>query len=188
MKPSGVVAFATYFLLAPHFWAADATSPVDYRQRNAPFAPAPTVELEKQKPTTHAGVQEKRVEKAPFEKTVAPIAGKRSAVEAKEAREKNVLPKESYRPEGEAQPKSGLNRRPAEISTQRNTTKPPMVAKYQDSLVAASASNMARFPAVDAATSAKINRFVFRKNPPDTGVALEGATVTPAGGGAKVRK
>ena len=47
---------------------------------------------------------------------------------------------------------------------------------------------MARFPALDRATGAKINRFVFRKNAPDTAVALDGAAVTPAAGGATVQK
>jgi hypothetical protein len=41
---------------------------------------------------------------------------------------------------------------------------------------------MARFPAMDQATGVKLNRFVFRKNPPDNGGALPGAPVTPAGG------
>jgi hypothetical protein len=188
MKLSGVLAFATVLLCSCRVWAADATRPIDYRERNEPFAPGPSVDLGKQKPTTNQQVQDRRVDKTPFEKTPAPIAGQKSAVQTKETREKQLLHKDSYRPEGETQPTSAMNHRTATIATQKDTAKPPMVAKYQNSLVTASATNMARFPAVDAATSAKINRFVFRKNPPETGAALEGATITPAGGGPKASK
>jgi shikimate kinase len=67
------------------------------------------------------------------------------------------------------------------MSTAADATKPQVLTKYQDGLTSASATNMARFPALDRMTGAKINRFVFRKNAPDT-AALSGATVTPAGG------
>jgi hypothetical protein len=62
------------------------------------------------------------------------------------------------------------------------------VAKYQDGLTSASATNMARFPAVDRATGAKINRFVFRKNPDEVSAVTGGAEVTPAAGGSVIRK
>ena len=52
----------------------------------------------------------------------------------------------------------------------------------------ASATNMARFPALGSATGAKINRFVFRKNPEDAKAATDGATVTPAAGGSVLQK
>jgi hypothetical protein len=46
---------------------------------------------------------------------------------------------------------------------------------------------MARFPAVDRATNAKINRFVFRRNPGEGAPATDGATVTPAAGSVPVK-
>ncbi|MEY4088623.1 MAG: hypothetical protein RJB55_894, partial [Verrucomicrobiota bacterium] len=60
---------------------------------------------------------------------------------------------------------------------------PPTVSKYQDRLDAASASNMARFPALNGATTAKINRFVFRKNTAEPDRVLGDVSVTPAAGG-----
>lgn len=184
MKPSGLVILASSVLLLAAVRAADATSPVDAAQRNTPFAPgaatatAPT----KQKPATNEIVQEKRVEKTTIDKRNSPLAERRAAVELQETRPKNVQEKDSRRPETVEHATSAFNHRPAAITTADDTTKPPTVAKYQDSLTAASATNMARFPALDRATGAKINRFVFRKNPPDPTAALEGAAVTRAGG------
>jgi hypothetical protein len=74
------------------------------------------------------------------------------------------------------------------MSTAADSNKPQLITKYQDGLTSASATNMARFPALDRATGAKINRFVFRKNAPDPAVALDGAAITPAAGGATVQK
>jgi hypothetical protein len=176
--------------------AADATSPVDAAQRNGPFAPATSVTApKKDSPKTNETVQEKRFEKSTVEKQTAPIADRRAAIDMQEAREKSVREKDSRRPETKEQPTSAFNHREAAISTQGDTTKPPMVAKYQDSLAAptpwgpgAAAGNTARFSTTDKGTVAKVNRFVFRKNPADTSAALDGAVVTPAAGGAAIKK
>jgi hypothetical protein len=171
-------------------WAADATSPVDATERNTTYAPTATVTPEKQTPASNPNtrVQDRRFQTTTVERQTSPLDGQRAAIEMREARDKNVREKDSHRPERTEQPMSAFNHRPAAISTGTDTTKPPTVAKYQDSLTAASASNMARFPALDRATSAKINRFVFRKNPAEAEGALEGTTVTPAAGGSAVRK
>ena len=168
--------------------AADATSPVDYAQRNAPFAPAATVAPAKQAPETNAAVQEKRVDKTIVDKKPAAVGERRAAIDVQEAREKTIRGKDSYRPEKLEQPMSALNHREASMSTAADSNKPQLITKYQDGLTSASAANMARFPALDRATGAKINRFVFRKNAPDTAVALDGAAITPAAGGATVQK
>lgn len=85
-------------------------------------------------------------------------------------------------------PMSRMDHQPSARSTKEETRKPPTVAKYQDSLDAASASNMARFPALNGATTAKINRFIFRKNGADPDRALGDAAVTPAAGGGAVSR
>ena len=184
MKPSGLVILASSVLLLAAARAADATSPVNAAQRNAPFAPgaAAASTPAKKTPVTNEVVQEKRVEKATINKLTSPLAERRAALEIQEARPKNVQEKDSRRPETVEHTTSTFNHRSAAITTADDTTKPPTVAKYQDSLTAASATNMARFPALDRATGAKINRFVFRKNPTEPTAALEGAAVTRAGG------
>jgi hypothetical protein len=188
MKPTGLYVLSLLAACIAPLRAADATTPVDYTQRNAPFAPSGTVSPDKKTPETNGVVQEKRFEKTTIEKQSAAWGDRRAAIELKETRDKNVREKESRRPEKLDQPTSAYNQRQAAISTAANTTKPPAVAKYQDSLTAASASNMARFPALDGATGAKINRFVFRKNPEEPGAITSGAAVTPAGGGAALAK
>jgi hypothetical protein len=167
---------------------ADATTPVDYTQRNDTFAPAATVTPEKQGLKRADSVQEKRVEKNTIEKQPAAVGDRRAAINVEEAREKNVREKQSSRPATVEPPRSVFDHREAAITTAADTRKPPVVAKYQDSLAAASASNMARFPALDRATAAKVNRFVFRKNAPEPSPVTGDASVTPAAGGSPVQK
>ncbi len=170
--------------------AADATTTLDATQRNTPYAPAATVTPEKQSPAAKPdpSVQEKRFQTQTVERKSSPLLERRAPIDLRETREKNVINKDSHRPEAIEQPRSAFNHQPAGISTGDAAAKPPLVAKYQDSLKAASASNMGRFPAFDQATSAKINRFVFRKNPTDAPGALGGAAVTPAAGGSSIQK
>lgn len=187
MKPSALLLVGMFGCVCSA-WAADATSTIDYRDRNGTFAPSPSVAPQKQTPATNAAVQEKRVEKTTVEKQMAPMADRRAGVDVKETREKSVREKDSRRPQTIEQPTSAFNHRTAAMSTSADTTKPPIVSKYQDGLIAASASNMARFPAMDGATTAKINRFVFRKNAAEPAAGVNGSPVTPAAGGAVVGK
>jgi hypothetical protein len=188
MNQSGLVALAIFAFGATGLRAADATSPIDYTQRNAPFSATGSVEPQKQAPLPNRTLQEKRVEKPSLEKQMAPLSERRANVEVKETREKDVREKNSHRPDTIEQPRSVYNHRTAGISTGADTTTPPTVAKYQDSLAAASATNMARFPAVDRATTAKINRFVFRKNPSEPSPVVGANPVTPAAGGSPLQK
>jgi len=163
--------------------AANATSPIDYAERNAPFAPGSTVAPTKQAPATQrAPQQDKRVEKTEFEKTTAPLADRRARIDVTETREKQVREKDSQRPDVKDRKTSSYDHQTATVSTGSDTTRPPLVAKYNDSMTAASATNMARFPALERATTAKINRFVFRKNPAETATTGEGTRIVPAGG------
>jgi len=169
--------------------AADATSPIDYTQRNAPYAPGGTVAPTKQAPATNrSSQQDKRVEKTEFEKTTAPLADRRAGIDVTETREKQVREKDARRPAANDRKTSSYDHQTANVSTGADTTRPPMVARYQDSLTAASATNMARFPAVERATTAKINRFVFRKNPAETATPGEGTRIVPAAGGSTLQK
>ena len=167
-------------------FAADATTPIDYRQRNEPYAPADSVAPEKQKPATNRNVQDKRVDKATVEKKTSPLQDQQAAIEMKETRPKEVREKDSRRPETKEHVTSALDHRPAAISTAGDVTKPPLVAKYQDSMAAAPTWGGVR--AIDPAATAKINRFVFRKNPPDASATVGGSPVTPAAGGSLIQK
>jgi len=168
-------------------WAADATTPVDYTQRNEAFAPAASVPVQKKEMPTADGIQGRKVEKPVNDRKMLPAPGDgRAAIEVGETRDKTVVDKNVRQPEKIERQISGFNQKPAAITTAGDTTKPPMVAKFQDRLTAASATNMARFPALDGATGAKINRFVFRKNGEDSTALTNGAPVTPAGGTATI--
>jgi hypothetical protein len=180
MKPSSLAFVATLVCCVTARAAGDAAL-LDPARRNAPFAPAPAA-LEKSAPQLNHTLQERRVDTSSIDKTAAPLAGRQSAIEITEAREKPVRENVSRRPESVKVPTSRFQGRVADVSTDGETTKPPLVAKYQDSLAAASASNMARFPAAKAITKGKLNRFVFRKNPPERPAAALPGIATPAAG------
>lgn len=181
VKPHRAILSA--LVLATGLAAADATSPVDAAKRNETFAPGGTVTPARRTPADegNASVQTRRFETGVVPRTESALDGRRSPIDVQEARPKDVQDKVSTRPEAPEPRRSALDHRPADISTTQQLT-PPKVARFQESLDAASAANMARFPAMDQATGVKLNRFVFRKNPPDNGGALPGAPVTPAGG------
>jgi hypothetical protein len=189
MKTSGLAVALILGAGALNGRAADATSPIDYTQRNTPYAPGGSVAPQKQSPASNRAVQQdKRVEKSEFEKTTAPLGERRSGIDVTETREKPVREKDSRRPEVVERKASAYDHKTASVSTGGNTTQPPMVAKYNDSMTAASATNMARFPAVERGTTAKINRFVFRKNPTEPAAVTEGSRVVPAAGGSPLQK
>lgn len=163
--------------------AAEATAAVDPAQRNAAFAPAATVTPGTSTPQLDSAVQNQRVTPATVDKKSSDLGDRRAAIDVQETRDKTVREKDSHRPEAPEPAMNAFNRRESTIATATDSKKPELVTRYQSSLTAASASNMARFPAADRTTTGKINRFVFRKNAPDSAHALEGAPVTTAAGG-----
>lgn len=167
--------------------AADATRPIDSTNRNTPFAPEAGVKPPVQSPAVVEGIQGKRVAPGVVEQKSSPLGDRRAAIDVNEARPKTVQPKASKSPEASVPTRNALGEKRSEIATSTQVN-PPHVAKYQESLVAASATNMARFPAVGADTTAKLNRFVFRKNAGEPVDSPLGAPINPAAGGSPVRK
>ena len=78
MKPSGLPLLAILGVGFSTGLSADATSPVDYTQRNDPYAPTAGVTPAKKAPETNTTVQEKRVDKAVIERKVAPVGEPRA--------------------------------------------------------------------------------------------------------------
>jgi len=187
MMPSGSVVLASMCVIFSDIRAADATRPIDYTERNAVFAPDATLKPAARPPALAEEIQRKRVAPPTVDKATVPAGESRAPLELSESREKRVQPKATITPERTVPGPSALDQKRSPISV-ASTVNPPLVAKYQDSLVAASAANTAHFAALDQRTTAKINRFVFRKNGADpTGSAI-GAPVVPAAGGTAIRK
>ncbi len=182
MKLPSLIGVASLSALCLNPARANPTAPVDLAQRNAPFSPAATIAPDKQSPARDDAVQTKRVEKTIIEKTPAAVGDRRAAIDLQETRDKNIREKKSSRPEGREHSVSTFNHREATFATATDTTKPPMVAKYQDGLTAATAVKPTQFSALDRATAAKLNRFVFRKNSAELAPVTGGAPVTSAGG------
>jgi hypothetical protein len=187
MKVSSLLAVASLVLI-PGLRAADATTPIDYTQRNGAFAPGATVPIQKKTLPTADGVQNRRVDVPTVDKTPAVVGERRAAIDVTEAQPKQVRSSDTRRPEASTPPLNPFNHRPAGMTTAGDTTKPPMVGKYQDSLTAANATKVERMSATGRGTTARINRFVFRKNPDDTSAALQGASITPVAGGSPIAK
>jgi len=161
---------------------ADDPAKVDYKERNSIFAPGATVAPEINAPQPNTSVQTKRVEPTVIDKKDAAVGARRAAIDVNEARDKNVVPKKSTSPEAKAPQMNDYNHREARYQPTDNTEKPELVSRYQDSLVAASATNMGRFPALDGGTKARINRFVFRKNAPEKNLPAEAPVTSVANG------
>lgn len=168
--------------------AADATSPVDYTQRNTPLAPSAATVPEKRAPQKNDAVQQKRVMPATVEKPPAAVGDRRAAVDVTETHPKSVQEKQTRPVENVDVERSRYDQQRARISTRDDTNKPPLVGKYQDGLAAATQSNMARFPAIEKATQAKVNRFVFRKNGGELSESAARAPIVPAAGGSPLRR
>ena len=164
---------------------ADATSPLNPAQRNETLAPGPGISPDLRTPSesVNSSVQENRVSPTVVERKESTLGSRRAPVETGETRDKTVVDKDVRIPETIRYPMSPFDHQSSARSTKEETKRPPMVAKYQDSLDAASASNMARFPALNGATTAKINRFIFRRNTAEPDRVLGDAPVTPAAGG-----
>lgn len=188
MKRFGFAFFASCFACLGVVRAADATTPIDYTERNTPFAPGATAQPDARKPQRNETTQHKRVTPPTVTKQPAALGDQRAAIDVDETRAKVIREKDARTPEKLEQPKSRFDQQRARFSTSDTTSKPPTVAKYQDSLTAASASNMARFPALSSATSAKVNRFVFRKNGGELMESPSRGSVTPAAGGSALSK
>lgn len=188
MLRSGFIIVAQVMFGAIALCAADATSPVDYTQRNTGFVPAPGVQPERKTLPMAEVVQEKRVEKTTVEKKPATLGEKRATIELTETRAKPVQEKISTRPTAETVTRSAFDHRAAAITTAEDTKQPPKVAKYQEGLDAAQAVKVERASSLNSANAAKLNRFVFRKNGAEAASPIEGAPITPAAGGSAILK
>jgi hypothetical protein len=106
MKPSMLAMITTLGICVVAARAADATTPVDYTQRNDPFAPANGLTPPKQQPPTNEVVQEKRVDKAVVEKQKSALRERQAGIDVTEARVKEVREKDSHRPETRSSPRA----------------------------------------------------------------------------------
>lgn len=190
MKRPGLIILASVFLGAFAARGADATTPVDYTQRNTPYAPGnKDVDTESRKPEINESTQQKRVTPETIDKKPAAVGDRRAPIDVKEFREKNVIEKDSRKPEKREQPKSRHDGQLSRYSTTNDPRKPTAntVSKYQDSLTAGNGVEVGKLPAGSKVTTTKINRFVFRKNGGELAESATRGAVTPAAGGSALK-
>jgi hypothetical protein len=182
MKLPGALIFSVLGLtLASALSAADAAK-VDYTERNAQFAPAAGINPEKRAPETNATLQDRRIAPAVTAPTTAAVGSRRAAIDLTETREENRLTPDSRRPEAEAPERSRFDHRESRFQPDPAHAGPKMVERYQAALTTANATNQARSPALGAGTTARVNRFVFRRN--SAAPASPATDVVSAAGGA----
>lgn len=190
MKRSGLIILASVCFGAFAARGADATTPIDYTQRNTPYAPGTKdVDAESRKPEVNETTQKKRVTPDTIEKKPAAVGDRRAPIDMKEARDKNVIEKDTRKPEKREQPKSSHDGQLSRYSTTNDPRKPKAdtVSKYQDSLTAGNGVEVGKLPAGSKVTTTKINRFVFRKNGGELAESASRGAVTPAAGGSALK-
>jgi len=171
MIPRGVLVFSVFGLMLSATVRAADPAKVDYGQRHEAFAPAVGITSEKRRPEANSAVQDRRV--TPSVSTPASgVTGLRGApINVGETREKLLIAPTSNRPEVTA-PRVLSPQNHREFQAQPGTAhrKPQMVARYQEAMTSANATQQTRTAALEAGTTARVNRFVFRRNvaaPPD---------------------
>ena len=182
MNSPGLFIFAAVSLVAPvPLIAADAAK-VDYTQRNASFAPAAAVEPAKRSPELNRALQDRRVAPSVTNPAGSLPGERRSAIDVAESRDKRVLAPDTQRPAVRAPELSPFNHRESRFKTVDSAGKPKLVTRYQDAIAAANATAQKRSPAFGADTTARVNRFVFRRNvaTPAVTTAAVPAAGTPA--------
>jgi hypothetical protein len=180
MKLSGVISLSAFGVLILADLRGSDSAKVDYTDRNASFAPSATVTPETHAPALDDALQNRRVTPAVLDKKDSAVGGLRAPIDLTETQKKNVIDKNSHPPEARERELSSFDHRESGIQPSAQLEKPPVVTRYQSSLTSASATNMSRFPALDRATTSRINRFVFRKNEPAGAAPV---SVTPVAGG-----
>lgn len=165
MRLSSVATFASVCGLTAAGFAANATAPLDVRQRHDAIVPGAPVQPAIRQPASNAAVQDQRVTppRVSFPAASTPGAERAHLPGAVNAAEQRRAV-ETQRPSAIERVTSPIDKKPAELTRSPNTVRPELVTRYQESLTAASAANMARFPAAGQVTRTKINRFVFRRN------------------------
>lgn len=183
MNLRGVFIFAVSgFVSTAPLAAADAAK-VDYTQRNEPFAPAAGVPPEKRTPEHNRTVQDRRVAPSVTNPAGSVPSERRSPIDLAEAREKSVLAPETQQPAVRAPELSPFDHRESRFKTAGSAEKPKLVTRYQDAMTSAHATTQKRSPALGADTTARVNRFVFRRNgaAPADGAVPVGSTPAAAG-------
>ncbi len=164
MNLRGVFIFAVGGFVATAPLAAADSSKVDYTQRNEPFAPAAGVRPEKRTPEHNRPVQERRVSPS-VTNPAGSVPGERlSSIDLAEAREKRVLAPETQKPAVRATELSPFDHRESRFKTTGSAEKPKLVSRYQDAMTSANATTQKRSPALGSETTARVNRFVFRRS------------------------
>lgn len=158
---------------------ATAATPLDPTARNAEFSPSASVSIPLITP--EVSVPQPLAKAVLNPPTQAASTQRLAAQPVQEPAEKRVASPAARRPEASRVSATTLAVR-ATLVTSDHVLVSPTVTKYQDGLAAARTATPARFPAGSAAAVSRINRFVFRRNPPEAGTAVDPAAAVPAGG------
>ena len=179
MKLPGALVLAALGLASSSPSRAADPAKVEYSERNMPFAPASTVTPAKRAPEINRTVQDHRINPTVTAPESAPAADRLAATVVTETRDKSLITPDSRRPESAPVERNAFDQRRSRYQTATDTKQPQLVERYRTSISADTMSHQGRLAAADVGTTARVNRFVFRRNlatPQGT------AASTPAGG------
>ncbi len=163
MNFSGSFIFVVGSLAALPLHAADPAK-VDYTKPNERFAPSAEVQPDKRTPESNRAVQDQRVSPAVTKPAATAPGERRAPVELAETRDKRLLAPETAKPEVRATELSPFDHRESRFRTDATAEKPRLISRYQDAMTSANTIAQERSPALGADTTARVNRFVFRRN------------------------
>lgn len=179
MKLPGALVLAALGLASSSPSRAADPAKVEYSERNTPFAPASTVTPAKRAPAINRTVQDQRINPTVNPPESAPAADRLATTAVTETRDKSLITTDSRRPESAPVERNAFDQRRARVQTATDTKQPQLVERYRTSISAETMSHQGRLAAADIGTTARVNRFVFRRN---TATPQGTAASTPAGG------
>jgi hypothetical protein len=179
MKLPGALVLAALGLASSSPCRAADPAKVEYSERNTPFAPASTVSPAQRTPELNRSVQDRRINPAVSAPESTSAADRLAATAVTETRDKVLITPDSHRPESAPVERNSFDQRRSRIQTATDTKQPQLVERYRTSISADTLSHQGRLTAADVGTTARVNRFVFRRN---VATPQGTAAATPAGG------
>lgn len=183
MKLPGALLLAALGLASSSSVHAADPAKVDYSERNTPYAPAASVSPAKRAPELNDSLQNRRVAPAVLAQPTAAIGSRQAPIDLAETNVKTLLTPASRRPETRPLELNAFDHRESRFQPDTAHADAKLATRYQNALTSARATNLTGSPAAGAGTTARVNRFVFRRN---TATPLGTTSAGSAAGGTSV--
>ncbi len=179
MKLPGALLLAALGLACSRPLHAADPAKVDYSERNTSYAPTASVSPVTSVPHRNDSLQSRRITPAILAQPTSAVASRQAAIDLTETSEKNLITPASRRPESRAVEMSAFDHRESRFQPTTAPAAPKLATRYQNALTSARATHAVGSSATGSDTTARVNRFVFRRN---TATPLGTTTAVSAAG------